>query len=475
MKNQVKLEKKVMEFANTLHDKGYTLADIQRAMFHRGLTIFRTMEDLPSSTDIVLGTSDKGGITITHPMPGHEVQIRPIGTKVTRLVGDDDVEAEYPPMSISRMMELLDYASCYGEYDENTPNGTPSRFDGEGGHGMNDYRRAAIVLLKKALGFLPPVGEGEPMIFPDHGYRADQLEGVAREARDLVHGYAQHHLAKTPPDLDKAARNVRMAEKLSLALGDDYQAPPIPSESPQEAARNAQERDLLPGTGDRPYKGSTAPLDRQEMLAWIDMKLDGCAKHGMREASDILQAMRGEIAQHLEAAPIDFAVALRAHFDDVHGRNVKAGWWSDLATGNPKKRSVGELFMLFVTELAEAYEAYISGNAPDDKLPHLPGLAVELGDLEIRFADFCGALQAGKIVRFTGTRNPGDEMFEEVTQIARRYESIRKTDAAVGDPETGEPLEPQDVAGAIVEKLEFNATRADHKIENRLKDDGKRT
>lgn len=307
---------------------------------------------------------------------------------------------------------------------------------------------------------------------PDH-------TALILETGRLLHGYAEHHMAKSPPDLDKAQRNVRQAQKLFDAVDEYYAPPPIPEQSPQDAAREAQERDLLPGTGERPLKGSTAPLDRQELLDWFDMKLNGCAKHGMRQASDILQAFRNEVAQHLEAAPIDIAVALRAHYDDVHGRNVKAGWWTDLATNLPKKRSVGELFMLFVTELAEAYEAYAGGAAGeivmDDKLPHLPGLAVELGDLEIRFADFCGALQAGKIVAFTDTTNPGARMFEEVCQIARHYEAIRKTDAAIGEPEAGEALEPQDVAGAIIEKLAFNANRSDHKIENRLKEDGKRT
>ncbi len=296
----------------------------------------------------------------------------------------------------------------------------------------------------------------------------------AKAAAELLDGYAQHHLAKSPPDIDKAARNVRMATRLYRALDVDYVPPAIPEQSPQEAAREAQERDLLPGTGQRPNFTSDAPLDRAEVLDWFDKKLEGCAKHGMRQASDILQAMRNEIAQHLEAAPIDYQTALAAFYKDVYERNVKAGWWSDLATGKPKKRSVGELFVLFVTELSEAYEAYLT-REPDDKLPHLPGLTVELADLQIRFADFAGALAAGNIVEDTLTRNPGAEMFAEICEIANRYEAIRKTDAAKGDDEQGEYLPFSDVAGAVIEKLDFNAKREDHKIENRLKDDGKRT
>jgi hypothetical protein len=303
----------------------------------------------------------------------------------------------------------------------------------------------------------------------DHA-KSEALIEVATDAAKMFDGYAQLHLAKSPPDLDKADRNIRMAGRLYTALGLPYVAPEVPENRPESPAQG----DLLPETGERPRKQSDAPLDRAELLAWFEMKLDGCTRNGMHDAYAVLRAFRDEVAQHLEAAPIDIAAALRAFHKDVHERNVKAGWWSDLATGQPKKRSVGELFMLFVTELWEAYDAYTTGDM-DDKLPHLPGLGVELGDLEIRFADFCGALAAGKIVSYSGVRNAGDEMFRQVGEIAQRYEAIRKTPAANGDPEMGDELIPQDVPGMIFEKLEFNASRADHKPENRMKEGGKQT
>lgn len=309
---------------------------------------------------------------------------------------------------------------------------------------------------------------------PDNGYSAGEIErmtdGIAEAAR-MFDGYAKLHLAKSPPDVDKGERNIRMATKLCAIINEPYTPPTVPEIEPSTALI---EHDPLPGTNERPRKLSTDPLDRAEILAWFDMKLDGCTRNGMHDTYTVLRAMRDEVAQHLEAAPIDFATALRAFYEDVHNRNVKAGWWSDLASVKPKKRSVGELFMLFVTELWEAYDAYCSGGM-DDKLPHLPGLGVELGDLQIRLADFCGALQAGKIVSYAGVRNAGDEMFREIGEIADRYERIRKTPAAVGDPEAGDELAPQDVPGAIFEKLEFNATRKDHQISERMKADGKKT
>lgn len=171
---------------------------------------------------------------------------------------------------------------------------------------------------------------------------------------------------------------------------------------------------------------------------------------------------------------ISHASGLRGFFEDVYSRNLKAGWWTDIETGQPKKRNVGELFMLFVTEIAEAYMAYRDDLA-DDKLPEYPGLGVELADLGIRWADFCGALMAGNIVEHSGARNPGDEMFIEVLAIAERYEAIRKTPEAKGEPETGELIPAGDVSIMVDRKLAYNATRADHKIENRLKEDGKKT
>lgn len=193
------------------------------------------------------------------------------------------------------------------------------------------------------------------------------------------------------------------------------------------------------------------------------------------DVRDMMERLVEEVEQSREPAEVDHAVSLRAFYADAHARNVKAGWWTNIETGQPLKRNVGEMFMLMVTELAEAYEAYIAGTV-DDKLPQYPGLGVELGDLEIRLADFCGGLAAGRVIEHdSSVSNPGASMFAEVVKIAKQYEAIRKTPAAKGDAETGDFLEPQDVAVMVVDKMAFNATRADHKIENRLLEDGKRT
>jgi len=115
--------------------------------------------------------------------------------------------------------------------------------------------------------------------------------------------------------------------------------------------------------------------------------------------------------------------------DVCHGLARQSGWWTDLNTGEPThgwppKRNVGELLCLVHSEISEAMEGHRKG-LPDDKLPHRPMLEVELADAVIRIFDMAGGLHL-------------------------------------------------DLPGAIAEKLAYNASRADHKIENRKADGGKK-
>lgn len=108
--------------------------------------------------------------------------------------------------------------------------------------------------------------------------------------------------------------------------------------------------------------------------------------------------------------------------EECHGDAKKAGWWNNDLIKNPLTFS--NKLMLVVSELAEAMEADRKG-LMDDKLPHRDGREVELADAIIRIFDLAGAYQF-------------------------------------------------DLAGAIVEKMAFNAKREDHKKEVREGKYGKR-
>ena len=136
---------------------------------------------------------------------------------------------------------------------------------------------------------------------------------------------------------------------------------------------------------------------------------------------------------------------------EIHDSNVLAGWWTDLKFKEKKQslldkgfdeatvdaifdtlnikestletRNVGELLCLTHSELSEAMEGYRK-KLMDDKLPHRTMFETELADVFIRLFDIVGS---------------------------RRI----------------------DIGTIIAEKRQYNAQRADHKPENRVKEGGK--
>jgi NTP pyrophosphatase (non-canonical NTP hydrolase) len=107
---------------------------------------------------------------------------------------------------------------------------------------------------------------------------------------------------------------------------------------------------------------------------------------------------------------------------DCHAANQH--WWHDPATGERLERNHGEMLMMVVSEIAEAMEGKRK-DLMDNHLPHRRMVEVELADALIRIFDYAGAYKL-------------------------------------------------DLDGAVAEKRAYNATRPDHKPENRLKPGGKK-
>lgn len=105
-------------------------------------------------------------------------------------------------------------------------------------------------------------------------------------------------------------------------------------------------------------------------------------------------------------------------------RGASDRWWHDPATGELKVRNRGEMLMLIVTEIAEAMEGERKG-INDTHLTHRPMAEVELADAIIRIFDYA---------------------------------------AGCG----------YDLGGATLEKMLYNANRADHSNAARLAPGGKK-
>lgn len=161
---------------------------------------------------------------------------------------------------------------------------------------------------------------------------------------------------------------------------------------------------------------------------------------------------------------------------------LNATWWHD-QFGNRLDRNPGELLMLVVTELAEGVEG-LRKNLMDDHLPHRKMIEVELADAMIRLFDFAAGFGyeiKHKVFVYFCEENEAEIILQITDSVLDIYRSITTDAVVTHDIEFAISFIISyaeqfgyDVWGALEEKLEYNQKRADHKIENRLKEGGKK-
>lgn len=167
------------------------------------------------------------------------------------------------------------------------------------------------------------------------------------------------------------------------------------------------------------YRQRQDLFELREMYEWTRNQRDDYM-HWLDSEQKKLHACRDLFQKALEHH------CLAALVKQSHEANKAAGWWTDIATGESlvnAPRIVEQKLALIHSEISEALEGHRK-NLMDDKLPHRKMIEVELADCLIRLTDLAGAMNL-------------------------------------------------DLAGAVVEKMAFNARRDDHKLANRTAENGK--
>lgn len=185
----------------------------------------------------------------------------------------------------------------------------------------------------------------------------------------------------------------------------------------------------------------------------------------------------------------------------VHLLNAK--WWTDLQTGKPVVQKRRRRFILMISELTECMEAERK-SLMDDHLPHRKGAEVEMADFVIRCLDILGsppellnrpidwhshdqrrieliAADPTDTARnvFDSIRDsddPSDYLFELIKYVTSMQRTAYRTDFAtlIACAEYYCWKFGYNLWAAYEDKLEYNVRRADHQVENRKEEGGKK-
>lgn len=174
---------------------------------------------------------------------------------------------------------------------------------------------------------------------------------------------------------------------------------------------------------------------------------------------------------------------------DIHQSNVEAGWWTNIKTGEKLERNFGEMVALVHSELSECWAGLASG-ARDEHIPLYLNWHVEIADACIRVYDMLGGCFPAplsfipfKLDQPEGFSDYEDRLVFLHALLSHALEHFRKSrlsecqmylwrflDACFEFAEN----EGFDLVETLHAKWAYNVDRPDHKIENRLKDDGKK-
>ena len=169
----------------------------------------------------------------------------------------------------------------------------------------------------------------------------------------------------------------------------------------------------------------------------------------------------------------------------IDQQNRDLGWWDE-------PRPFSTFVCLFHSELSEAMEGDRK-SLMDDHLPQYPMFQVELADFVIRCLDWLGSKNHKKLDDNYDFAGLNYENIDEIELIARLHMGVSMTYKCYIDKNNSADFEVRDgilscveasiewckfkgidLHQIILEKVEYNKHRADHKRENRAKENGKK-
>ena len=176
---------------------------------------------------------------------------------------------------------------------------------------------------------------------------------------------------------------------------------------------------------------------------------------------------------------------------EAHNASRSAGWWSN-PDGTMKARNRAEMIALMMTEVVEMHRgvrSYGANTAMDEHLPHLPSAYVEAADFVIRVGDFVHGYgyDLGAMVNNMVERGaPETGLMGVICALGDAVEADRRGSLLLcceylargviimdGFGRSFLSLSTPRLFSIAREKMAYNKQRADHKMENRLKDGGK--